>query len=141
MGKQIFAQLNSLVFSYNTGYCDTADEWKQWGPSFGVSYNFSHDREGLDLPPTAESSPPTKNVNSLWGFSFFRSPQKGSLASMIKIKKAIEMSPWNQVWFNSAEGLFTQFLLTISLFLKPVFEFLFFFIYLFGLDLSLSLSS
>lgn len=51
------------------------------------------------------------------------------------------MSPWNQAWFNSAEGLFTQFLLTISLFLKPVFKFLFFFIYLFGLDLSLSLSS
>lgn len=91
MGKQIFAQLNSLMFSYDTGYCDAADEWEQWGPSFGVSYKFSHDREGLDLPPTAESSPPTKIVNSLWGFSFFPFPSERQLSFNDKNKK----SNWN----------------------------------------------
>lgn len=58
---------------------------------------------------------PWRKVNSLWGFLLFLPLQKVSLVSMIKINKAIEMSPWIQAWFNSAEGHFTPFLLSVRL--------------------------
>lgn len=47
--------------------------------------------------PQQSLLPPQKLLTAFGAFLFFRSPQKGSLASMIKIKKAIEMSLWNQV--------------------------------------------
>lgn len=56
-----------------------------------------------------------KKVNSLWAFSLFLPLQKGSLVSVIKINKAIATSQWIQAWFNSVEGHFTQFLLSIRL--------------------------
>jgi len=34
---------------------------------------------------------------------------------MIKINKAIEISPWIQAWFNSAEQHFILFLLSVRL--------------------------
>lgn len=56
-----------------------------------------------------------RKVKSLWGFSFFLPLQKVSLVSVIKINKAIEMSPWIQAWFNLATAHFTPFLLSIRL--------------------------